>query len=416
VTIAIPDFPAEAPVAAQAAARVQRRSIAILLLNIGAFGAMNSVQVSLLPLLATRLGMSATQITSIGTSAALGVFLCSPFWGRRSDRWGRKPLIALGMAGYAAMSLVLITVLHLAFDAKLQGHHLYFALWASRVGQALLLAAMLPAATAYMIDITTARDRTIGLSRIGASHGLGSIAGPSLVTLSMLGLLAPLYAALGLAVTMALVVWWKLEEPRHTMQRHAPEKKMRFLDPRYREILAVGVALYIALAVSNQTMGFYLPRVLGLSPQQAASSLAMTQATLALAMVTVQLLVIPRLDWLPYRYLKVGIPLVAAGFLCLLLARHQAVFMLATALIGLGFGLAGPGYSSEVSLRVRPEEQGSLAGLTSACPALGFVLGPLSAGLLYDLHPRLPYAVTLLLLLALVVVIWRIQPRTASAS
>jgi MFS family permease len=394
----------------------QRRSVIILLLNIGAFGAMNSVLVSLLPLLGTELGMSATQVTSIGTCAALGVFLCSPFWGRQSDHLGRKKLIALGMAGYAVMSLVLITVLHLAFGGSLHGHHLYLALWASRVGQALLLAAMLPAATAYMIDITTLEQRTVGLSRIGASHGLGSIAGPLLISLSAFGWLMPLYAAVTLAVTMAVIVWWKLEEPHHNAHRQKPTQKMRFLDPRYREILAVGVSVYIALAVSNQTMGFYLPRVLGLSPQQAATSLAMTQATLALAMVTVQLLVIPRLGWPPYRYLMTGVPLVAAGFLCLLLAQHLAVFMLATALIGLGFGLAGPGYSSEVSLRVRPEEQGALAGLTSACPALGFVVGPLSAGLLYDLHPRLPYAVTLLLLLVLAAVIWRLQPKAAHAS
>jgi len=94
----------------------------------------------------------------------------------------------------------------------------------------------------------------------------------------------------------------------------------------------------------------------------------------------------------------------------LLLANHLAIFMLATTLIGLGFGLTGPGYSSEVSLRVEPEEQGALAGLTSACPALGFVVGPLSEGILYDFHPRLPYAVTLILLLVLIACIWRLKP------
>jgi len=385
-------------------------SVVILLLNIAAFGAMNSVLVSLLPLLGTELGMSATKITSIGTSAALGVFLCSPYWGRKSDVWGRKKTIAMGMGGYAVMSLVLIAVLNLAFRGVIHGFQLYGVLWATRVGQALLLAAMLPAATAYMIDITTPQQRTVGLSRIGASHGLGSIAGPSLISLSVFGLLMPLYAAVTLAIIMAMVVWWFLEEPGHNLHRAKSRKKMLFFDPRYREILAVGVTVYIALAVSNQTMGFYLPRVLGLSTREAAGPLALTQAMSAVAMVCVQLLIIPRLRWPPFNYMLVGIPLVASGFVCLLLAHHLAVFMLATSLIGLGFGLTGPGYSSEVSLRVEPEEQGALAGLTSACPALGFVIGPLSAGILYDLHPRLPYAVTLLLLLILIAVVWRRKP------
>ena len=392
------------------ASAYKNSSVMILLLNVATYGAMNSVLVSLFPLLGTELGMSATQITFIGTCAALAVFLCSPYWGRKSDRWGRKNTIAFGMAGYAVMSLVLIAVLILAFRDLFHGSHLYGTLWATRVCQAALLAAMLPAGTAYMIDITTPQQRTLGLSRIGASHGLGSIAGPSLISLSVFGLLMPLYIAVGLALVMALVVWFFLEEPGHNEHRPRSSKKMRFFDPRYREILAVGVTVYIALAVANQIMGFYLPQVLGLSTRAAAGPLALTQAMSALAMVFMQLLVIPQLRWPPFRYMLVGVPLVALGFLCLLLANHLAVFMLATTLIGLGFGLTGPGYSAEVSLRVTAEEQGGLAGLSAACPALGFVIGPLSAGILYDLHPRLPYAVTLVLLLVLIAVIWKLRP------
>lgn len=392
------------------ASAYKNSSVAILLLNVATYGAMNSVLISLFPLLGTELGMSATQITFIGTCAALAVFLCSPYWGRKSDSWGRKNTIALGMAGYAVMSLVLIAILIMALRDASHGMHLYGALWATRVCQAALLAAMLPAGTAYMIDITTAQQRTVGLSRIGASHGLGSIAGPSLISLSVFGLLMPLYTAVSLAVIMAVVVWVFLEEPGHNVDRPRSSHKMRFFDPRYREILAVGVTVYIALAVSNQTMGFYLPKVLGLSTREAAGPLALTQGMSALAMVCVQLLLIPRLRWAPFRYMLVGVPLVALGFVCLLLANHLAIFMLATTLIGLGFGLAGPGYNAEVSLRVAPEEQGALAGLSAACPALGFVIGPLSAGILYDLHPRLPYGVTCVLLLVLIMVIWKLRP------
>ncbi len=378
-----------------------RRSVWILLLNIGAFGALNSVLVSLLPLYGTELGMSAIQITSMSTCAALSVFLCSPYWGRKSDVWGRKPVIALGIGGYALMSLALIGVLTLGFHKQLSGLELWGSLWVTRVGQALLLAAMFPAATAYMIDITNAGNRTIGLGRIGASNGIGSVVGPLLVSLAVLGLLAPLYVAVVLAATMALVVWFGLREPTHNASRPKMSKKMSYFDPRYREMLAIGVGAYIALAVSNQTMGFYLPYRLGLAPEQAGGSLAMTQGMLALAMVFVQLVLLPRLGWSPLRYLSTGIPLVMVGFLCLLVADHLIVFMLATTFIGLGFGMAGPAYSSEVSLRVKPEEQGALAGLTASCPALGFVIGPLSAGILYDIHPRLPYGATLLLLILL---------------
>jgi MFS family permease len=42
--------------------------------------------------------------------------------------------------------------------------------------------------------------------------------------------------------------------------------------------------------------------------------------------------------------------------------------------------------SAGASLAVAPGEQGAAAGLVSACPAIGFVAGPLCAGALYQVH------------------------------
>ena len=47
-------------------------------------------------------------------------------------------------------------------------------------------------------------------------------------------------------------------------------------------------------------------------------------------------------------------------------------------------GLCTPAIYSGASLAVTPEEQGGAAGLVSACPAIGFVAGPLCAGALYQ--------------------------------
>jgi MFS family permease len=376
-------------------------SVTILLLAIVAFGSMNSVLFSLFPLLGTELRMSATEITSIGTCAALGIFLCSPFWGRKSEVWGRKNTITFGMAGYAISATGLVMVLQAGFNGSLDGWILYGGLWTARVFQALLLAAMLPAATAYMIDITSPAQRTVGMGRIGASHGLGSIAGPSLVSLSIFGLLVPLYVAVSMAALMALVVWVFLKEPEKCHGHSVQQKKMSYFDPRYREILLAGVVVYVAMAVSSQLMGFYLPEILELETMAAARPLAITQGASAVAMVFVQLFLIQKLQWPPLKYLVVGVPLVAAGFVFLLLADSLALFVVSSVLVGLGLGMAGPGYSASVSLRVSPEEQGAVAGLTSACPALGFVIGPFSAGVLYDINHQLPYWVTLGLMLAL---------------
>ncbi|MCD6062080.1 MAG: hypothetical protein K0S16_2391, partial [Moraxellaceae bacterium] len=46
-----------------------------------------------------------------------------------------------------------------------------------------------------------------------------------------------------------------------------------------------------------------------------------------------------------------------------------------------------------------PDEQGALAGLTSAVPALGSIIGPVLGTGLYQVNPHLPYFASALLLL-----------------
>jgi MFS family permease len=59
------------------------------------------------------------------------------------------------------------------------------------------------------------------------------------------------------------------------------------------------------------------------------------------------------------------------------------------------------------SLAVGPDEQGALAGLTSAVPALGSIIGPVLGTGLYQLHPQLPYLANALLLLPPLWLSWK---------
>lgn len=385
-----------------------RFGVTILMLNIITYGIVNNVLFTLFPLLGTELQMSAKEITLLGTLAALVIFLASPFWGRKSSEWGRRNTIVIGMSGFACAAFSLVLILRGGLSGVLEGDLLYGLLLVSRLAQAFLLAAMLPAATAYIIDVTRPEGRTVGLSRIGASHGIGSIIGPTLVSLSVFGLMVPIYVAVAVAVFMTAIIWRFLHEPDRPSARFPVKPaKMRYLDPRYREILAVGVVVYLSMAVSTQILGFYLPYVLGLGTQESAAPLAMTQGISACFMVFVQLFLIQRLQWSPMRYLIMGVPAIFAGFLFYCFASELWMLQVGAGFVGFGLGLTGPGYSAEVSLRVEPEEQGAVAGLISACPALGFVIGPLSAGVLYDIRPELPYYLTAVMLLLLFpVLLW----------
>jgi MFS family permease len=84
-----------------------------------------------------------------------------------------------------------------------------------------------------------------------------------------------------------------------------------------------------------------------------------------------------------------------------------AVLAVGMAFLGAGLGLCMPAIAAGASLAVEPEEQGGAAGLISACPALGFIAGPICAGALYQINgslaPLFSAAVFFVLLVILVV-------------
>lgn len=380
------------------------RSYLVLLLTVTAYGVVNNVVFSLLPLIGTELGLRPPQITLIGSCAALMVFLVSPWWGRKSDQWGRRTSILIGVCGYCVSALLLVLLFTLSQQGSLSTDGLYKGLFVSRLLQAFLIAAMLPAITAYVIDITTAEERAVGLSQTGAAHGVGAIAGPSLVALAVWHLLMPLYVAVALALVIAVLVARYLVEPaKHgATHKNGSQKRLGYFDPRYRVLLLVGMVVYMGMAVSTQMMGFYLPRVLGLETSLAAAPLGLVQAMMAGATVFGQLVLVQRLGWKPLRLLQTGIPVMAAGFVFLASAAGLYQLGIGVVLLGLGLGICGPGFSASVSLSVNPNEQGAIAGFLAACPALGYVLGPLLAGFLYEWHPRIPFVAIVVVLL----VVW----------
>ena len=121
----------------------------------------------ILPLWAETFGASPVQIGLITASYAVMQLLFAPVWGRLSDRYGRRPIILVSLAG-SALSALLIGVagtLLVVFLARLlQG----------------IAGASYAAAQAYVADVTTERERARGMGMIGAAFGLGFVLGPAI--------------------------------------------------------------------------------------------------------------------------------------------------------------------------------------------------------------------------------------------
>jgi MFS family permease len=251
----------------------------------------------------------------------------------------------------------------------------------------------MPAANAYMADITDATNRTKGMGAAGAANNLGSILGPAVSGLAVISLLAPLWIMAAVAFLNALFVWRFLPEPpRHRSPVRPP--RLKYSDPRILPFIIVGVLMFTGMGIVQQTMGFRMQDALGLGAAETAQAVGIAMMLSAGCSLLAQAVIVQRLTIAPFTLLRLSMPLLIIAFVLMATTTSQLSLTLSMGILGLGMGLAGPGFMAGASLAVPQEEQGSVAGVAGSCGPLGFTIGPLTGGALYQLAPELPYALT----------------------
>ncbi len=341
--------------------------------------------------LGRELGLSELQVGSLTAAYAVAQFAGSPYWGRKSEVLGRKPVLLRGIVGFGITFLVFALLIAAGQRGLLSLHALFISLLATRLLGGLYSSATLPTAQAYVADVTGRADRTAGMTLIGASFGLALIFGPVISgLLARFGLLVPVYASAGVALLNAVFVWLKLPEPAS----HVPTKRPPDLLPvasKVWTVLGVGFATTLASVSMEQTLAFYFQDRLGLSHRGAAQTFSWSLGVYGVVAVLVQGFFVRRVKWPPLVLLRAGVPIAASGLLALIFAQGTLSLMVAMALQGLGQALALPGVTAALSLSVDDGEQGAVAGLNGAAQSLGRMLGPLLGTGLYELRPEYPY-------------------------
>lgn len=391
-----------------------RRTLLISLVSVG-MGF--TVLLPILAPLGREIGLSEIQITFIIGASALCVFLASPVWGRISDRWGRKRVLLIGLFGFAAGTVLFNSVLHAGLVGALTGTALFVCLVLARMGHAALMAASMPAASAYMADITDAANRTKGMGAAGAANNLGAILGPAVAGLAFISLLTPLWVMAAVALVNGLFVWRFLPEPPRPVPEAQEEStgsqvpRLRFLDARILPFVVVGVTMFTGMALVQQTMGFRFQDALVLNAEDTASAVAVAMMSSAVCSLIAQGLVVQRLSLPPFTLLRLAMPLLIVAFSMMALFETRWALTLAMMVQGFGMGLAGPAFMAGASLAVSGREQGAVAGIAGSCGPLGFALGPLLGGALYQFSPTLPYAVAAGIYVLLFLAMFRIAHR-----
>lgn len=358
-----------------------------------------SILFPILAPLGRELGLSESEIGLTSTSYALAQFVAAPFWGRMSEKRGRKPVLLLGVIGFGIGFVGLGVVAELGARGTLHGVALIAALIGARLFGGVLSSATIPTAQAWAADLTDRENRTRGMAVIGAAFGLGIIFGPLIggVTSHFFGLFAPIWISVGIASVNAVLVAVFLREP----ERHASTAQrgsFRQVLGKARTLLAIAFTTTFASVLMEQTVAFAFEDRLHLTHDQTPYFVGRALGVYGVVAVFAQGFIVRRFVIPPGRLLMLGLPLTTLGMALLVVADDFASLAIAMALQGLGQGLVMPGVTSALSLGASDAEQGDVAGANSSAQGLGRLVGPLVGPALYQLGQPLPFAASAALL------------------
>ncbi len=331
---------------------------------------------------------------------SLVAFVLSPVWGGLSDRIGRRPIILVGVLGFAASFLLF----------GLSSGNLLL-MYLSRVLGGLFSGAVTSVIVAYVADITTPEERTKGMGLVGMSIGFGFMIGPGVGgLLSLVTLETPFYAAALLSLLTFGLALTKLQESLPQAARAgAREKRVSrwtaFQGPlKYLYVLAFLVTF--TLAGLEATMQFFGIRRFDVTPFQVGIMFLVCGVVGALVQGGFVRRKIGKGD--EPKYIAVGLVISALGFFMLLASHSLWWATLSLSVFGVGNALIRPCVTSLITQKTTAG-QGVASGLSSSMDSLGRVLGPLLGSLLFTVNLGLPYFIGGLLCLGALLLLLRFR-------
>jgi MFS family permease len=336
------------------------------------------------------IGLSEFQVGIIIASSALLFALTSSRWGRFADERGRRPVILSGLAG-AAVSLLLFGALFTLKKGDVDVFVAFLALLGARTVYGFLCGGVQPAATAYMADITSHRDRAAGVAMVGAAFGLGTVAGPVMVAL-LVGrgfAVAPLVACVLTVLTAIIVVAFMRDLPPALAKSTSPPTAST---DRITPYLVLAFVFHFAFAGLQATNAFYVQDTLKVSTIEAIQQASMVSLTFAATSFVFQAFAVRLLKWSPGKLLPTGFVVCGVASVACLMALNFGWLILSFGLMGVGFAATQSGLSAGASLASSGSRQGRVAGLLQAAMSAAWIIGPLVGAALYEVTMTGPLA------------------------
>ena len=359
----------------------------------------------LVPPLARDLGLSEIQTSSIFAISALAWATTSAFWGRTSDKYGRRNIAILGLVGYSISLIALITPLFLAQKNLLNVTLLFPALVLGRLINGLVGSATRPASFAYIADITSKDNRTVKFARLESSFLLGTVAGPLAGGfLFLISNETPFYIFSMLAFIAAIGIYRKLDSVTKTKNTVKKLNKIKWYSSTIWPFLAFAAVLSLCQASLLQSIGFYITDLYS-DFDNLPTLISMTFALLSISTIVSQYIFTDAFPMNNFNLLLFGTLLLIFSYFTMAFYQTISVYYLSIIVLGFGFGMTRPALASSLSLAQSPENQGSAAGYLGSVIPIGHMTTPFIAMPIYSINPAYLYYFSSVLCITLIIFI-----------
>ncbi len=392
-----PGQPDDPTLPTAAGASMRRLWVLMATVFVDMIGAM--IVLPLLPFYVLEMKAKPSIVGALVSTFFIAQIICSPLWGKLSDRYGRRPMILAGLLLSAAAFLL--------FGLA----HAVLLLFLSRLVQG-AGSGTVGVVQAYVGDSIPAGERAKALGWVTAATSAGVVIGPAIGSAAAhFGNAMPGYVAAALCLLNFGFAWrWLPESKQQSSQPSAASSPVakasvwRRLWEVVREpaspigsliwVYAIGMMAFMAM---NAILGLYLGQVYGVTKETIGTfysfigviSLVMRALLLGPVVRRLGEVAAMRLGTLALTIGMAAMPLVA-----LLRLPHAALitcFAAVSVLLPVGTALLFPSTTALVSGRSPRDEMGQIMGVQQLFGGIARFLGPIWSAWLFGVYVMLPF-------------------------
>lgn len=319
-------------------------------------------------------------------------FFGAPILGALSDRFGRKPMLMVSLAG---------TMIGYLMFALAVGSHSIVLLFLSRMLPG-FFGGNISIVYAAIADVSDEQSRPKNFGLVGMSFGLGFILGPSLGGLladeSVVSWFGPempfIFTAALTLINMGLAWRWLNETIK--VRRPTPLNPFQgfwniaksFKEPRLRTIFTVVLLLSLGFSFFTQFFSVLLIEKFSYSEKD----IGFLFAWIGVWLVLTQGLLVRRLSKVvaPKKILNFSMLTLGMALLSLLMPDKSYWFFILNPLVAISQGITSPNLTTVVSVQAGQEYQGEVLGINQSMLSLGQIVPPVIAGYLNTIAGELP--------------------------